>query len=300
MQKTKQSPLERYVSALEAIAAAAPAGLGLSELSQRCHLPLATTYRVLQTLRNTALVVPSGKANKEYVLAPRLLRLLHAGADDGWLSIAMQPILDRLAQELNETCFVARLVGRQIVSIAWAVPEAGLQSNVVPGDVMPPHASASAKAILAFQSDALVDEILAGSRLQSLTPKTKVKPAVIKADYARVRSLRYATCWQEMEMGLGAVACPIEVAGVGVVYAIAVTGLADRLKRHPIDSTVALLRSASERLALTIEHALRDEDHSPDAPSAGRALRPAPSYGRSHLPKSGAVASRAGGRTRLA
>jgi DNA-binding IclR family transcriptional regulator len=66
------------------------------------------------------------------------LRLLHACSDGAWLSIAVQPILNDLANRLAETCYLARLAGHEIVSTAWATPNSGLRGYVVPGYKMTP------------------------------------------------------------------------------------------------------------------------------------------------------------------
>jgi DNA-binding IclR family transcriptional regulator len=220
------------MAALETIATANASGLALTELAQCCQLPAATTYRILQGLLDANLIMVRPGRSKEYVAGPRLFRLLHAGIGDSWLQMAAQPILDQLVEELNETCFVTQLVGKKIISIAWAVPESGLRKKVYPGDVMPPHAAASAKAILAYQADAFVPHIL-GER-ERFTQQTKTELARIKEEYLRVRRDGFAMCWGEMDEGLGAIACPIAVEGLGVQYAVPVTGVTKRLEKWPI------------------------------------------------------------------
>jgi DNA-binding IclR family transcriptional regulator len=249
---SRQRPLERYMVALEKIAAANTSGLALTELAQCCQLPAATTYRILQGLLDANLIMVRPGRSKEYVVGPRLFRLLHAGIGDGWLQMAAQPVLDQLVEVLNETCFVTQLVGKKVISIAWTVPESGLTKKVYPGDVMPPHAAASAKAILAYQSDAFVPHIL-GTR-ERFTQRTKTELARIKEEYVRVRRDGFAMCWGEMDEGLGAIACPIAVEGLGVQYAVAVTGVTKRLERRPITEVVALLKRAAVELGHSIEN----------------------------------------------
>ncbi len=50
----------------------------------------------------------------------------------------------------------------------------------------------------------------------------------VDQDYRAVRKNGYATCWDEMEVGMGAIAAPIRLPGVGVVYILGVAGLIDR------------------------------------------------------------------------
>jgi DNA-binding IclR family transcriptional regulator len=88
-------------------------------------------------------------------------------------------------------CYLARLVGHEVVSVAWA-PSDGLRGFVVPGHKLAPHVAASAKAILAFQPQVIADRALA-TPLLKLTPKTKAKRKDIDNDYRAVRKSSYAT-----------------------------------------------------------------------------------------------------------
>lgn len=167
--------------------------------------------------------------------------------------LAVQPILNDLANRLEETCYLARLAGHEIVSTAWATPNSGLRGYVVPGYRMSPHVAASAKAILAFQTPELIDRALV-EPLPKLTKNTKSDRASIVREYAQVREQGYATCWDEMEIGLGAIAVPISLPDTGVIYSVGIAGLIDRLTRRSEQETVELLRSSVEMLS----RALRD------------------------------------------
>lgn len=236
------SPLERYFSVLESIASSAN-GRSVSELAENCDLPIGTAHRLLQNLEKADLVTSTASKRRDYRLGNRILRLLHAGSDTAWLTISAQPILDRLANEIADTCYLARLVGHQVVSVAWAAPRGGLRGYVVPGHTLAPHVAASAKAIMAFQPQTLLDKALSGT-LPKLTPKTKTRRKDIEKDYRAIRENEYATCWNEMEIGLGAIAVPVQLPDIGVIYSIGTAGLIDRLTRRPVMETVNLLRTA--------------------------------------------------------
>lgn len=241
------TPLERYFKVLEGIAVATN-GLSVSEIADSCALPVGTAHRLVQNLQQAGLVVTGGGKRKDYQLGQRLLRLLHAGSDSVRLAIAVQPILDNLADQLADTCYLGRLVGHEVISIAWAAPRDGLRGYVVPGHRLAPHVSACAKAILAFQSKETVDKALSGP-LPMLADNTKTKRKDIDRDYEAVRKKNYATCWNEMENGLGAIAIPIVLPTVGIVYSVGTAGLIDRLKRRSEIKSVEILRTAVDGLS---------------------------------------------------
>jgi DNA-binding IclR family transcriptional regulator len=248
----KNSPLNRYVSVLETVAAA-QAPLGLSELAAACNLPLGSAHRLVAGLLSAGLLVAEGSTRKTYRVGPRLLRLLHTGTEIEKLRVAVQSTLEGVADRLGETCYLARLSGDQVISIAWAVPERGVRGYIFPGDTMPPNAAASAKAIMAFQSREFVDRIL-GQTFEKFTPVTKTNARDIRAEYNKVRKNKFAVCWDELEVGLAAIACPVELPEVGVIYALGAAGMGERIQRRSVDAIVAELQGALPELERVLRH----------------------------------------------
>lgn len=238
--------LARYAAVLEALALA-PAGLSLIEVVQATGLPRGTVHRLLGALRDIGYIAPRD-GRKVYVLGSRLLRLLHQGAAPGTLSALAQPVLSDLVARFGETAFVAKLAGAEVQSAAMAVPEGNGQSHVQPGRVMPAHAAASAKAILAYQDEALIGEALSRPR-ERYTDNTRIAEAEVRADFARVRRQGFAVCHEELDPGVLSYACPVHLEGAGVVYSIGLVGLVQRLGRHPEAEIVDTLRSAAASLS---------------------------------------------------
>ncbi|HWM83952.1 MAG TPA: IclR family transcriptional regulator [Pseudolabrys sp.] len=248
------SPLDRYVRALEVIAAS-PHGLMLTDIAERCQFPPGTAHRIVNVLRGADLLCASTQNPRLFVIGERLLRLAHGGTSKGFLNIAVQPVLNRIATQLENTCFLARLNGSSVESIAWAVPAGGsMRGFLFPEKVMPPHASASAKAILAFQRPAVIEEALRGD-LSKLASATLTDVEAVKREYEKVRQLGYATCWGELEEGLAAIACPVAVPELGIVYSVAMSGLAQRVRRRKLAEVVAALQKAGQELALVLNGA---------------------------------------------
>src|SRR5262245_5455503 len=247
----KKSPLDRYVTMLETIASAPDANL--SELAELCHLPFSSAHRVLHTLVRSRLVVAAAGKRGEYALGPRLLRLLHTGLDEAWLRIHGQQTIDELAEQLDDTCFINKLIGKEVVTVAWAAPDHQARGFLVPGITQPLHASASAKAILAYQPIAFIRKVMP-DRLPKLCTETKIKLKDVIADLEQVRSQGFATCWNEYEQGVGAIACPVLLADADVIYSVGVTGLMDRLSRQPIEKYTAVIRNAADSIARALPH----------------------------------------------
>ncbi|MBE9553906.1 MAG: IclR family transcriptional regulator, partial [Proteobacteria bacterium] len=129
-----------------------------------------------------------------------------------------------------------------------AMPSGEGQSYVQPGREMPAHAAASAKAIFAFQDEAVIGDVLSRP-LEEFTGKAITDPVAVRADLEGVRRLGYAVCDEELDPGIYSYACPIHLEGLGVIYSIGLVGLTERLRRFPADEIVACLKEAATEIA---------------------------------------------------
>jgi DNA-binding IclR family transcriptional regulator len=239
------------VAVLEVVAAVP--NLGLSDIADRCGLPTATSHRLIQALVRGRLLVAKGSKRKAYALGSRLLTLLQSGADEEWLRGPAQRTLDWVAGQLGETCFLAKLAQREVVSIGWATPPTGLSAFVVPGLSQPLHAAACAKAILAHRPTEFLEEILSDP-LPKLCSETKTRRAEVLEELREVRARGYATCWNENEAGIAAVACPIFLPGTDVICSIGVTGLQSSIPLGRFAECAAVLASAASEMVDHIIH----------------------------------------------
>ena len=135
-----------------------------------------------------------------------------------------------------------------------AVTASGRLYGSVSGGCVEADVAERAKAILAVQSDALRDDALR-LPLKKLADQTLTSRDAVEREYARVRKRGYATCWNEIENGLGAIAVPIEVPGAGVIYSVGTAGLTERVYRRTEHETVEMLRSAVAALTHAVAKA---------------------------------------------
>ena len=238
--------LSRYATILDTLAAA-PEGLTLTEIMQATGLPRGTVHRLLGALLEVGYIEPV-EGRKVYVLGSRLLHMLHLGTPAEVIVRLVRPILDRLVARFRETAFLAKLEGREVRSVAMAMPSGEGQSYVQPGRAMPAHAAASAKAIFAFQDEAIVADMLARP-LEKFTDKAITDKAAVRAELEAVRRDGYALCDEELDPGIYSYACPIHLDDLGVIYSIGLVGLTERLHRFPADEIVASLNEAASEIA---------------------------------------------------
>lgn len=241
--------LRRYALVLETLAAAG-GGLTLTEIMQATGLPQGTVHRLITALLDVSYIEPL-EGRKVYVLAPRLLRMLHLGTPAQVIANLVEPELDLLVHQFGETAFIAKLAGHEAVSVAMAVPDSHGQSYVQPGRVMPVHATASGKVIFAYQDKDFVNEVL-GTPRQKFTENTIVEEDEIRADLEKTTRQGYAICAEELDPGIYSYACPIHLSGAGVTYSVGLVGLSERLNRFEADEIVASLKDAADRISILL------------------------------------------------
>ena len=241
-----EGPLDRYIAVLELIAAFRGA-LTLADAAALLELPKTTAHRLLKGLVRANLARESA-GGPTYQLGDRLTHLLHATADDGWLTTLVRPHLQQLTETSTETCYVTRLIGSRVFVAVSQSPDVRWRGYVQPGIEMPPNAAATGKAIIAYQSPAIVAEALAHD-LPILTVNTRNDRTTIERELAQVRKRGYATCIGEIDEGLAALAVPIVLPGGGVNYALGMTGPSQRIMNKQMPQRLEALRITAAALA---------------------------------------------------
>ena len=222
-----ERPLARYFRILETVAAAR-AGLTLTEIATELGLKAGTVHRLVRGLTDLGLLRnPAG--TRRYVSGPRLLNLLYLNLDPTGYAELAQPALDGLVAALGETAHLARLSGDFAEPVLMKQPHGSNRAYVQPGRQFPLHASASGKALLAFQDEAFIADYLARPRTR-YTEWTKVDQEEIRRDLERIRDGGIAACDNELDAGVLSYGHPVRAAGGSVLYSVAITGIADRFR----------------------------------------------------------------------
>lgn len=272
MEETSTDPkapavLERQLLIMELLSQH-PEGLIFGEMRETLGLPKATLHRLLSGLLHAGCLEtdpPSNEADEGssarriYWLGPRIKRLLGAAVSPNRLATLSQGILRDLAEQFHETAFLSMLRGTKIESIMMMTPPRDWYGYVNPGHLMPPHAAASAKAILAYQSDDLVRQICT-EPLPALTPRTLTSLEALRAELEKVRRTGIAWCMEEIDRGLIAVAAPVPLAQVGVILSVSLVGPSERMKHSDQAAMTQALQTAASRLATLYARQLSSEN----------------------------------------
>jgi DNA-binding IclR family transcriptional regulator len=228
--------VDRSIRILKALAAG-PGRLGVSELSDRLGLAKGTVHGLLRTLQEHGLVEQHADSDK-YQLGPQLLQLSNRYLDLSELrsrSLAWSELLASRAEEAVRVG-VPHDGGVLVVHHVFR-PDATLQILEV-GAVLPLHATALGKAVLAYLDDETRSDLLADG-LPRLTGHTHATHAALRRELTKVREQGYAVEREEAVLGEVGLAAPIFDRRGEPVGAIGVAGPRERVLRRGREQPVA-------------------------------------------------------------
>ena len=137
--------------------------LGASEIGKLMGMSRSTAFRFMVTLERRGYVTKT--AGGKYRLGLNLFSLGMVAYNRMELVSLVHPYLARMAEESGETCHVAILSdGVHVMFIDRALGTSSLKMDTALGYSLTAHCTATGKAILAFQSDRVLNQYLRRSR----------------------------------------------------------------------------------------------------------------------------------------
>lgn len=251
--ENRQTPLERYLAILE-IVAASNRSPNLTELADLMNLPKPTVHRLAGALEKAGALETSGGRQRNFRIGRRMWKMLHLGQNPEVVENYAQLACDRLTEKIKETSYIVKLGVDGVHTIARSVPDQGYRLHVFPGEELPAHAAASAKAIIAHQPPEVVARILR-EPLPRLTENTRTNLAEVLEDLRQVREQGYAICDKEIDAAIMAYGCPVHLPDAGVIYSVGVTAPGGRMTKQPREYWIGHLQETANYFADLLQHA---------------------------------------------
>lgn len=238
--------LDRTIAVLQTVADS-ETDLAAAEIARQLRLHKSTVHRLLVVLEHYRLIKKGPEGT--YRLGTRLIELGESAIARLRLSDHAQLFLRELASQTGEGAHVTILSGTEMLSIAHVEGRWSLQSLTRTGQRTQVHCTAAGKAVLAFLSEEVCDEIIAKLPLVRHTRRTIVKPSAIKIELMRVREAGYAVDDEEFEEGLRCVGAPVFDHRGHVVASISTAAPVFRLRKDRLPEVARLVMAAARRLS---------------------------------------------------
>jgi DNA-binding IclR family transcriptional regulator len=241
--------------------------LSLGEIAQRLDLPPSTVHGIVRTLLAHRMVVQEHDSG-QYRLGPAVLTLGNVYLDTLELRSRVTPWAEDLARRTGLAVRTAVMLVDDVVVVHHEPRPDGSRQMPEVGIVIPAHACALGKAILAFD-DELADVLESAGPRRSMTGETITEPAALLRQLDEIRGTGIAFEVEEAVLGECEVAAVLTDRLGGAVGAMGLVVSSGEwpLAAATIDSLRAAARSVSRELGAT---RWPPEGDSPKASEMGR------------------------------
>jgi IclR family acetate operon transcriptional repressor len=214
------------------------------EVARALDVPTSTTHRLLASLRSRGYVVRV--AGGRYRLGPAAVALGRRASDQA-LGPALRAALERLAAETGETVLVGVRdpAGDGLLILDRIESPHPLRIALEVGHVLPLHAGAASKALLAHLEPAEIERVVSGP-LPRVGPATITDGEILLRDLEGVRRAGHARSREEATEGGWGVASPV----LGIDgEAQAVLGMIAPVARHSREAEATAVAAVSRAVA---------------------------------------------------
>ena len=201
------------------------AELTLSDVARRAGITRAAARRFLLTLESLGYVASDARA---FRLTPRVLELGFSYLSSLSLPEIVQPHLEALSREVDESVSAAVLDGADIVYIARVPTRRIMSVRITIGTRFPAFATSMGRVLLAGLPGSAADAALAASDRPHLTDRTLTDRSALHDELDRVRTQGWSLVDGELEPGLRSIAAPLSGRDGRVVAALNVSTSATR------------------------------------------------------------------------
>ena len=231
--------------------------IGVSGLARKLGVAKSTVHRLAVTLVSEGMLEQNPE-NGKYRLGIALFGLGALVRRRINLSSEARQDLFALREATKETVQLAVLDEAEIMYVYNLESTQAIRVNSDIGVRKPAFCTANGRAILAYQSEGAVDDIIAAG-LERRAPKTEVDPVRLRKALADVRARGYAVEDEESETGMRAVAAPIRGVGGAVVGSVGVAGPVQRLSKEMLTRIAPQVIRTAEAISVRLGHQFRAE-----------------------------------------
>jgi IclR family transcriptional regulator, acetate operon repressor len=280
----KQTTLSRGFEVLAVVCELAPTTV--EAVATNLGLPLSTAYRYVRTLRELGFIQ---EYEGYYDVGVRMLGLVRDVRAEEALARLASPLLFDLVSRTSETATLVVADGDLARTVISIEPHRPVRLSFRTGAMLPLHAGAPAKVLLAHMPEAFVRGYLA----RAARTGADSQPSFTKDLNEQLQEIcERGVCVTHGEVDADAVgvAAPL-FRRKELVAAISVAGPASRLGARAIGEAERLVQVAARQLESVLEGTIPPTSASldsvqphPAAGAAGARRRPKPVVGRAHVP----------------
>ncbi|WP_017581849.1 IclR family transcriptional regulator [Nocardiopsis valliformis] len=247
--------IERAAAILRLLASGAR-GLSLAEVSRSLELPKGTALGILRTLQHVGFVEQDPESGR-YRLGGGMLSLGTRYLDGNELRTRALNWADTLASRSGESVRIGTLHKHQVLVVHHVFRPDSSRQTLDVGTLLPLHATALGKALMAFDPLAVPEEVASVEtdspvELTAFTRHTVTSMAALEGQLTEIRDSGWGWEAEELVEGEVSIAAPIRDRRNVTVGAIGVRGAIERLRGEdgkPDMEQVSYVRDAARAIS---------------------------------------------------
>jgi DNA-binding IclR family transcriptional regulator len=220
--------------------------LMVHEMAKHLDLPISSVYRYVRILKHKGYLTE--KEDGIYKLGYRFLEMANMVKSDNSLSTLALPVMKELTKKTEETSILTIISGCYAVCLETVLAYHPIKVSAEQGSILPLHAGASSKTLLAYQSHKFVKELFQKGYIKQLTPNTITDPKILDIELNEIREKGYSISDEEVDKMVFAYGVPIRNTDQQVIAALSTAGPRERILEKDKSFYLDALFEASETL----------------------------------------------------
>jgi DNA-binding IclR family transcriptional regulator len=233
--------------------------LQIAEISNRVGIGKSTAHHLLMTLKEMHFVKQDSRT-KAYSLGIQVFKLGYAYFHQMDLVKAARPFLQVLADRTHETVHLAELLGDEVLYLDKIESLQSILMRSRIGTTKPAYCTGLGKALLAWQKEDVLRQMVERTGLQGYTDKTIVDKNRLLEELGECRRRGYSIDDEEIEIGLFCVAAPIFDISGNVVAAVSISCPKHRIEGR-LDELISLVIHAARNISGQLGHSVSGEEN---------------------------------------
>ena len=218
--------------------------LTLSEIALALNAPQSSCFNLVRAMEARGYLFSAGGKKRLYPTR-KLLDIATAISNYDPIVPRMQPLLEQLRDETEETTILGTQQGLRVIYLAVAEGKRTIRYISRAGELKPMHSSAIGKALLTMIPAAEREKLIKRLPKPSITEATITSNEALLSEIAKAEARGFAVTSGENVVDVMAIAVPFKFEGVP--YAIAIAGPVGRFDTH-FDQYAAAARSVIAQL----------------------------------------------------
>ncbi|EST11607.1 IclR family transcriptional regulator [Sporolactobacillus laevolacticus] len=216
----------------------------IAEIAQRISIPESSVYRLIQTLERNGLVERKGQG--QIGLGLRILELAKSLNSQfrNRLKSSAAPLMEQLSEETKETVVLFVRTGTNVICVKSVAGQHLVRFVVEDGKTFPIQNGASGKAILAFETSKIINQVIH-------TIETDLVDDFLE-ELQVIREKGFSETSSEVDPGIIGIAAPIFDQANHVIASVTVAGPGDRIKDEKLSAIVPHVIKTAKRISSSL------------------------------------------------